>query len=62
MSATSSSARGLGGLIQTSVGAGPASLTVARDLAPLGYECIVFDADPQGVTRLFGDRQVELRN
>ena len=29
------------------VGGGPASLTVARDLAPLGYECIVFDADPQ---------------
>ena len=29
------------------VGAGPASLTVARDLAPLGYECIVFDADPK---------------
>jgi NADPH-dependent glutamate synthase beta subunit-like oxidoreductase/ferredoxin len=29
------------------VGAGPASLTVARDLAPLGYECIVFDSDPQ---------------
>jgi NADPH-dependent glutamate synthase beta subunit-like oxidoreductase len=29
------------------VGAGPASLTVARDLAPLGYECIVFDGDPQ---------------
>jgi formate dehydrogenase (NADP+) beta subunit len=28
------------------VGAGPASLTVARDLAPLGYECVVFDADP----------------
>ena len=27
------------------VGAGPASLTVARDLAPLGYQCIVFDAD-----------------
>jgi NADPH-dependent glutamate synthase beta subunit-like oxidoreductase/ferredoxin len=27
------------------VGAGPASLTVARDLAPLGYECVVFDAD-----------------
>ena len=27
------------------VGAGPASLTVARDLAPLGYECIVFDHD-----------------
>ncbi len=30
------------------VGAGPASLTVARDLAPLGYECVVFDADHQG--------------
>ncbi|HEX7327956.1 MAG TPA: FAD-dependent oxidoreductase, partial [Casimicrobiaceae bacterium] len=29
------------------IGAGPASLTVARDLAPLGYECIVFDADAQ---------------
>jgi len=29
------------------VGAGPASLTVARDLAPLGYEVIVFDQDPQ---------------
>ncbi|HEV8503334.1 MAG TPA: FAD-dependent oxidoreductase [Casimicrobiaceae bacterium] len=27
------------------VGAGPASLTVARDLAPLGYECVVFDQD-----------------
>src|SRR5665213_2472340 len=27
------------------VGGGPASLTVARDLAPLGYECIVFDQD-----------------
>ena len=27
------------------VGAGPASLTVARDLAPLGYECVVFDSD-----------------
>jgi formate dehydrogenase (NADP+) beta subunit len=27
------------------VGAGPASLTVARDLAPLGYECIVFDGE-----------------
>jgi NADPH-dependent glutamate synthase beta subunit-like oxidoreductase len=27
------------------VGAGPASLTVARDLAPLGYHCVVFDAD-----------------
>jgi NADPH-dependent glutamate synthase beta subunit-like oxidoreductase len=29
------------------IGAGPASLTVARDLAPLGYEVTVFDADPQ---------------
>jgi NADPH-dependent glutamate synthase beta subunit-like oxidoreductase len=29
------------------VGAGPASLTVARDLAPLGYECVVFDRDAQ---------------
>jgi formate dehydrogenase (NADP+) beta subunit len=29
------------------VGAGPASLTVARDLAPLGYDCIVFDGDPK---------------
>jgi formate dehydrogenase (NADP+) beta subunit len=27
------------------VGAGPASLTVARDLAPLGYHCVVFDLD-----------------
>jgi NADPH-dependent glutamate synthase beta subunit-like oxidoreductase/ferredoxin len=29
------------------VGGGPASLTVARDLAPLGYSCVVFDQDPQ---------------
>jgi NADPH-dependent glutamate synthase beta subunit-like oxidoreductase len=29
------------------VGAGPASLTVARDLASLGYHCTVFDADPK---------------
>ena len=29
------------------VGAGPASLTVARDLAPLGYELVLFDADPK---------------
>jgi NADPH-dependent glutamate synthase beta subunit-like oxidoreductase/ferredoxin len=29
------------------VGAGPASLTVARDLAPLGYDCVVFDGDPR---------------
>jgi formate dehydrogenase beta subunit len=28
------------------VGGGPASLTVARDLAPIGYECVVFDQDP----------------
>jgi NADPH-dependent glutamate synthase beta subunit-like oxidoreductase len=28
------------------IGAGPASLTVARDLAPLGYEVIVLDQDP----------------
>jgi NADPH-dependent glutamate synthase beta subunit-like oxidoreductase len=27
------------------VGAGPASLTVARDLAPLGYDVVVFDGD-----------------
>ena len=27
------------------VGAGPAALTVARDLAPLGYEVVVFDSD-----------------
>ena len=27
------------------VGAGPASLTVARDLAPLGYEVVVFDGE-----------------
>ncbi len=27
------------------VGAGPASLTVARDLAPLGYTCVIFDGD-----------------
>ncbi|MDE3175260.1 MAG: FAD-dependent oxidoreductase [Pseudomonadota bacterium] len=29
------------------VGAGPASLTVARDLSPLGYEVTVFDSEPQ---------------
>ena len=28
------------------LGAGPASLTVARDLAPLGYEVVVFEQDP----------------
>ena len=27
------------------VGAGPASLTVARDLAPLGYQVVLFDSD-----------------
>ncbi|WP_149541228.1 FAD-dependent oxidoreductase [Siccirubricoccus phaeus] len=30
------------------VGAGPASLTVARDLAPLGYEVHVFDGEKKG--------------
>src|SRR3954454_16700046 len=30
------------------VGAGPASLTVARDLAPLGYHCVIFDGDAKG--------------
>jgi formate dehydrogenase beta subunit len=30
------------------IGAGPASLTVARDLAPLGYDVIVYDADNRG--------------
>jgi formate dehydrogenase beta subunit len=29
------------------VGGGPASLTVARDLSPLGYHCVVFDSDPK---------------
>ncbi len=29
------------------IGAGPASLTVARDLAPLGYHVTVFDQDPK---------------
>ena len=29
------------------VGAGPASLTVARDLAAIGYEVVVFDRDAQ---------------
>jgi formate dehydrogenase beta subunit len=29
------------------VGAGPASLTVARDLAPLGYDVTIFDQDPR---------------
>ena len=30
------------------LGAGPASLGVARDLMPLGYECHVFEKDPTG--------------
>jgi NADPH-dependent glutamate synthase beta subunit-like oxidoreductase len=29
------------------IGAGPASLTVARDLAPLGYQVTIFDQDPR---------------
>src|SRR5256884_1620431 len=29
------------------VGGGPASLAVARDLAPLGYHCTLFDGDPK---------------
>ncbi len=29
------------------VGGGPASLAVARDLAPMGYHCVVFDQDPK---------------
>lgn len=35
------------GLRIACVGAGPSSLTVARDLAPLGYEVTVFDGDQQ---------------
>jgi NADPH-dependent glutamate synthase beta subunit-like oxidoreductase len=34
------------GLKIACVGGGPASLTVARDLAPLGYQLTVFDQDP----------------
>src|SRR3979411_2856068 len=30
------------------IGAGPASLTVARDLLPLGYHCVMFDGDAKG--------------
>ena len=29
------------------IGAGPASLTVARDLLPLGYTCVLYDQDPE---------------
>src|SRR3954453_19209469 len=28
------------------IGAGPASLTVARDLLPIGYEVVIYEADP----------------
>src|SRR5262249_54243984 len=30
------------------LGAGPASLTVARDLLPLGYHCVLFEKDGRG--------------
>jgi len=30
------------------IGAGPAALTVARDLAPLGYELVIYDSEPRG--------------
>src|ERR1044071_3571416 len=30
------------------IGAGPASLTVARDLAPLGYHVVLYDSEPRG--------------
>ena len=30
------------------IGAGPASLTVARDLAPLGYQLTLIDSDTRG--------------
>lgn len=35
------------------IGAGPASLTVARDLLPLGYTCVIYEADtlPGGMMR-----------
>ena len=29
------------------VGAGPASLSVVRDLVPLGYSCTIYDSDPK---------------
>jgi uncharacterized protein with NAD-binding domain and iron-sulfur cluster len=28
-------------------GGGPASLTLARDPAPLGYRCVIIDQDPK---------------
>lgn len=36
------------------IGAGPASLTVANDLMPLGYECVIFEklAEPGGLMRI----------
>jgi formate dehydrogenase beta subunit len=36
------------------IGAGPASLTVANDLMPLGYECVIFEqnARPGGLMRI----------
>ena len=30
------------------IGAGPASLAVARDLAPLGYHIVLYDSEPRG--------------
>src|SRR5207244_2852765 len=30
------------------IGAGPASLAVARDLAPLGYHLVLYDSDKRG--------------
>jgi NADPH-dependent glutamate synthase beta subunit-like oxidoreductase len=30
------------------LGAGPASLTVGRDLLPLGYHCVLYEKDPKG--------------
>src|SRR4029079_18667768 len=36
------------------IGAGPASLTVANDLMPLGYEVVIFEklAEPGGLMRI----------
>ena len=40
------------------IGAGPASLTVARDLLPLGYEVVLFDGDARaGRPARRGDRR-----
>ena len=46
-------ARAANGKRVACIGAGPASLTVARDLAPLGYEVTLFDAEakPGGFMR-----------